>query len=119
MSVPEATAELLYSSLAEDADLTEIVELFVQEMPDRIARLLDRLAASDWEGLRRAAHQLKGAAGSYGFGLITPAAAHLEDSIVHSRPEEEIRRAVQELKELCRRARGGTPPQGPRAEETA
>jgi len=119
MTVPNAPTELLYSRLAEDPDLADIVGLFVQEMPERIARLLDRFAASDWEGLRRAAHQLKGAAGSYGFGPISPAAARLEDNVLHSRPEEEINRAVQELIELCRRARAGTPPQPAPSEETA
>ena len=119
MTVEEDPAALLYSRLAEDADLADIVGMFVQEMPERIARLLDRFAASDWEGLRRAAHQLKGAAGSYGFGPISPAAARLEENILQSRPEEEINRAVQELIELCRRARAGTPSQPAPSEETA
>jgi HPt (histidine-containing phosphotransfer) domain-containing protein len=109
MSLPNDPAELLYSTLADDPDLAEIVELFVQEMPERIARLLDRFRKSDREGLRRVAHQLKGAAGSYGFTPVSPAAARLEGAIVQSRPEEEISQALDDLIDLCRRTRAGTP----------
>lgn len=97
----------LYSTLDADPDLGEIVEMFVEEMPDRISGLLDRADAADWEGLRRVAHQLKGAAGSYGFEPITRSAAGVEDAIRESRPEEEIRRLVQDLVDLCDRAQAG------------
>ena len=109
MALPNEPADLLYSVLADDPDLAEIVALFVQEMPERIARLLDRFRESDLEGLRRVAHQIKGAAGSYGFAPISPAAARLEDGIVQSRSEEGIRQALDELIDLCRRARAGVP----------
>lgn len=99
----------LYSTLATDPDLGEIVGLFVAEMPNRTATLRDRLAAGDWAELRRAAHQLKGAAGSYGFEPITPAAARLEDAIRESLLEEAIRQMVDELIALCNSARAGTP----------
>lgn len=99
----------LYSTLATDPDLGEIVQLFVEEMPNRTATLRDRLNEADWEGLRRVAHQLKGAAGSYGFEPITPAAARVEDAIRQSAPEDEIRQMVEELIALCNSARPGTP----------
>lgn len=102
---PANTARPLFSTLGSDPDLREIVELFVEEMPDRVSNLFDRLRVCDWEGLRRAAHQLKGAAGSYGFEPITLSAARVEDAIRASRPEEEIRQAIEDLVDLCRRAR--------------
>ncbi|MBN2477382.1 MAG: Hpt domain-containing protein [Pirellulales bacterium] len=98
----------LYSSLGGDPDLGEIVDLFVEEMPDRIATLLHQAETSDWENLRRTAHQLKGAAGSYGFDPISPHAAKLEDAIRDGEPHQQIRCAVEELVEICKRARGGT-----------
>ena len=105
---PMATAaEALHSTLSADPDLREIVELFVEEMPDRMSSLLDRLDAADWEGLRRVAHQLKGAAGSYGFEPITRSAARVEDAIRESQPEQAIRRMVKELLDLCARAHPG------------
>lgn len=108
MTRTEPTTEPLYSSLAGDPHLGDIVDLFVQEMPGRMANLRDRLNSGDWEGLRRIAHQLKGAAGSYGFDAITPSAAEVEDAIREARPEEEIRRAVDSLVALCDQARAGT-----------
>ena len=105
---PMATsASPLYSTLDADPDLREIVEMFVEEMPDRMVSLLDRVNAADWEGLRRVAHQLKGAAGSYGFEPITCSAANVEQAIRESRPEEEIRRMVGDLVDLCDRAQAG------------
>ncbi len=104
-----AASSPLYSTLATDPDLGEIVELFVEEMPNRTANLRARLEAADWDGLRQAAHQLKGAAGSYGFAPITPAAARVEDAIRQATPEEEIREMVDELIALCNSAQVGTP----------
>jgi histidine phosphotransfer protein HptB len=101
--------EPIYSTLTGDPDLGELVEMFVGEMRERVAALESFLAAGDWDNLRRAAHQLKGAAGSYGFGPISPMAARVEDAIRHACPEDAIRQAVDELVHLCRRAQAGRP----------
>lgn len=99
----------VYSSFGADPELGELVELFVSEMPERIAAVLDRHEQHDWEQLRRLAHQLKGAAGSYGFDQVTPFAAALENSARNQATEEKIRESVEQLVELCRRLRAGTP----------
>ncbi len=77
----DTTGECIYSRLSGDPDLRDIVEMFVEEMPGRVASLLDHLSDANWEGLRRAAHQLKGAAGSYGFEPISPSAGRVESAI--------------------------------------
>ncbi|MGE3779315.1 MAG: Hpt domain-containing protein, partial [Pirellulaceae bacterium] len=61
----------LYSRLGNDPDLSDLVEMFVEGMADRIARLEDACARRDWTNLRKTAHQLKGSAGGYGFDTIT------------------------------------------------
>lgn len=99
----------IYSTLANDPDLGELVEMFVDEMPGRIEKIIDLLNNSQWEELRRAAHQLKGAAGSYGFLEISPMAAIVEDRIRSKRPEEEIRTAVELLCDMCQNAQPGVP----------
>jgi len=104
-----ARAEPLFSSLAADPDLAEIVALFVDEMPGRIERLHCLLESRQWDGLCRAAHQLKGSAGSHGFEPITLCAAELESAIKSGAPETEIRQAVDRLVELCRSARADAP----------
>ena len=91
--------------------LYSTVTLFVEEMSDRVANFLDLLNRREWEVLRRAAHQIKGAAGSYGFGSITPCAGKLEFAIRDQEPEENIRQAVEDLVTLCNRTCAGTPPE--------
>jgi histidine phosphotransfer protein HptB len=101
--------EPLYSSLGTDPDLGEIVELFVEEMPGRIQVLVDQYNSADWDGLRRTAHQLKGAAGSYGFSDISPMAARLEHALSVDEPEQKIRNTIEQLIDACGRARAGGP----------
>jgi len=108
-AVTQDLPPLCYSTLAEDPDLAEIVEMFVQEMPDRVANLLRRFDARELNELERAAHQIKGAAGSYGFHQLTPSAARLEALVKQRRPEEEIKAALNELVALCQGVRAGTP----------
>ncbi|MFZ5828553.1 MAG: Hpt domain-containing protein [Planctomycetota bacterium] len=109
MSEALRDCEPIYSQLGGDPDLAEIVNLFVEEMPERVASFEGFFAAGDLEGLRRAAHQLKGAAGSYGFDPISPRAGELEAAILSLAPEDEIRRCLDELVDICQRARAGAP----------
>lgn len=99
---------LLYSCLANDPDLSPLVDLFVEDLPERVEAMLDRLQASDRDGLRRIAHQLTGAAGSYGFQEITEHAAVVEALLLERRHDDEVAAAVNALVEVCRRARRGT-----------
>jgi CheY-like chemotaxis protein len=106
---PAMPSAFVYSLLATDPDLGELVDLFVQEMPDRIDALEAHAHSRDWNQLTRTAHQIKGSAGSYGFGEITPYAARLEAAAREALPEENILAALHELLSLCRRVRSGTP----------
>jgi CheY-like chemotaxis protein/HPt (histidine-containing phosphotransfer) domain-containing protein len=107
-STPMPTA-YVYSSLATDPDLGELVDIFVQEMPDRINALESQAQNRDWQQLTRTAHQLKGAAGSYGFEAITPYAARLEIAARDGRQEDEILLSLDELLGLCRAMQAGVP----------
>lgn len=98
---------LIYSDLADDPILNEIIDSFVDEMPSRI-RTLETLAhGSHWAQLSRTAHQLKGAAGGYGFHQLTPYAARLEQAARSEQDEVSIRAALDELLCLCRQVRSG------------
>jgi histidine phosphotransfer protein HptB len=102
--------EGVYSRLGGDPDLGDLVVMFAEELPKRMTALLESLNDGDWESLQRAAHQIKGAAGSYGFDAISPAAGRVEYAVRNGEPEEQIRTAVAELGELCSRVRCGQPP---------
>ena len=97
----------LYSSLGGDPDLAEIVEMFVDEMADRIDAMLSSLESGELESLRRTVHQLKGAAGSHGFEPVSEVAGRVEDAIRAADPLESIRDGVEQLVDLCRSCRAG------------
>ncbi|HUQ86982.1 MAG TPA: Hpt domain-containing protein [Vicinamibacterales bacterium] len=46
--------------------LAEVLKLFLEEVPPRIARLRNALAAGNIQDVQRAAHSLKGSAGNIG-----------------------------------------------------
>ncbi|HRX82523.1 MAG: Hpt domain-containing protein [Planctomycetaceae bacterium] len=99
----------VYSTLGLDPDLGDLVEMFVDELPNRVSKLQECWDRTDLEGLGRAAHQLKGAAGSYGFEELTPSLTRLDYSVRMSRSDDEILSAIEEVIELCSRARAGAP----------
>jgi histidine phosphotransfer protein HptB len=70
--------ECHYSALCADADMVEVVQLFLDEMPVRLARLQTAIDERNFVRLASFAHQLKGAGGSYGFPQLTFPAARLE-----------------------------------------
>ena len=99
----------IYSRLGGDPELADILCLFVEEMPARVAKLLRLLDEGNWEELRRTAHQLKGSAGSYGFEPLSPPANRVERAVLDNEPEEQIRESVMELVNLCSRVRYDVP----------
>ncbi len=112
---PAATDdEPLYSEFASDGDMVEIIDLFVAGLPDRIAALRAAATANDNAELKRLAHQLKGAAGGYGFGPVTAVAGELELAIGRGADADEVRSLVARLVAVCGRAR----PCAPAAEGT-
>ncbi|MBC8355112.1 MAG: Hpt domain-containing protein [Planctomycetes bacterium] len=109
MSELTVTSAYLYSTLGLDPDLGELVDIFVDEMPNRVAKIQEAWGSQDLKALGTAVHQLRGAAGSYGFDDLTPVLTRLELNVRSSSPEAEILRSIDELTELCSRVRAGAP----------
>ena len=109
MSTSGNSGNILVSELATDADMVELVEKFVSELPQRVNALRDALNREDHEALTTLAHQLKGAAGGYGFPTITDAARHLEASTKDTEDIETLSRRVKEIADLCNGARATHP----------
>lgn len=99
----------IYSSLGQDPDFQELVEMYVAEMPERIERLQQLYERGEFAELNRFAHQLKGSAGGYGFEEISPAAARVECAATLEPDLATLEQALNELLELCGRARCGSP----------
>ncbi len=98
----------LTSRFSRDPDMVELVELFVGEMPGRIAMLTDALAEQDYELLAGFAHHMRGSGSGYGFPAITSAGRKVEElARADASRVEDIRASVDDLVDLCRRASAG------------
>ena len=108
MPNPSATAPII-STLASDPDMGELIQLFVEEIPERVRTLQDFWQRKDLNELKRIAHQLKGSGGGYGFASLGAAAGTLEHTLMQTpaaQPDlESIARQVDELVNLCSRVR--------------
>lgn len=82
--------------------MREIVEFFIADLSERVKAIEAAHDACDRARLRTLAHQLKGAAGGYGFPSIGTAAAALEGELRQETSGlEEIRAKVEALLKLC------------------
>jgi HPt (histidine-containing phosphotransfer) domain-containing protein len=95
----------LRSTLA-DLDLIELVEMFIAELPARRDAIHDCAAEGDWPQLSHLAHQLKGAAGSYGYVPLGKICARLEMVAKNGGAADDLQSVLRELTELQRRICG-------------
>jgi HPt (histidine-containing phosphotransfer) domain-containing protein len=102
MYQPEQTGAIT-SSFSDDPDMTELIEMFVDELPERIDAVRRAMDEQSWDTLRTLSHQLKGAAPGYGFGPVGDAAAELERLVKDTADAEQIRDAVDSLLAVCGR----------------
>jgi CheY-like chemotaxis protein/HPt (histidine-containing phosphotransfer) domain-containing protein len=108
-TTPVPPDELLHSDFADDPEMTDLVVNFVGSLPERMEELRQVAARGQGELLRMRVHQLKGAAGGYGFPAITVAAARAERALADGASIEEVTEQLEALIQLCRRARTGPP----------
>ncbi len=104
MPTDPSTGAPLISEFADDPDMLELVEMFVGELPQRVADIQQAVDTSDKATLARLSHQLKGSAGGYGFTPITNAAADVEKLVKADKQLQDIEAEIAELLTLCRRA---------------
>lgn len=96
--------EPIRSEFADDPDMAELVGFFVDEMSDRIASLESAASSEDDAQLAMLAHQMKGAAGGYGFPSISDCAATLERALKHDEKSiSETKAELDDLISMCRR----------------
>jgi HPt (histidine-containing phosphotransfer) domain-containing protein len=63
--------ELLTLSAGGDHDLmADLVNMFLEDAPAKLAEVVEGLQAQDWTKVERAAHALKGTSGSLGAHLV-------------------------------------------------
>jgi HPt (histidine-containing phosphotransfer) domain-containing protein len=64
--------------LADDADLRDVVEEFVNSLDERVREMQSAYEKLDWDLLTMLAHRLKGAGGSYGYPDLSALGAQME-----------------------------------------
>ncbi len=113
-----AANDVVCSSYANMPELRQILGEFIDELPERVAKMKEQLGQNDLPSLRRAVHQLRGAGGGYGFDLITELASRAEETIDEGKAIEEIATRVDDLIALIRRVQGYKPEGEQRGDES-
>ncbi|MCG3126426.1 MAG: Sensor histidine kinase RcsC [Phycisphaerae bacterium] len=98
----------LVSSIVEEHEMTELIQAFVAEIPERLQRVRAALQAKNLAELEREVRALRGEAGAYGFGPIADRAAEVEKLVGDKVAEEAIQTATLELVKLCMSARASS-----------
>ncbi len=98
----------IYSELGSDPMFAELLELFVSELPNRVAGLEEAVSGEDRETLGTLAHLIRGAAGSYGFQALCPLAGELEEKSPTA-DFSELSALLSQFGDLCGQVRVGQP----------
>ena len=93
----------IVSDLASDPVIAPLLEKFLAELATKVDGIRAAIDAADLAEVSRIAHQIKGAAGSYGFPSITAAAEHVEATATEIDALKSIDEPVRQLTELCGR----------------
>ncbi len=94
----------LGSGILGDGTMSELLDAFIKELSHRAGKITDALQSGDFEALKHFSHQLKGAAGVYGFSQIAQAANRVYQCVEDDSDAGQLQSAVDELVELCERA---------------
>ena len=95
---------MLHSDFADDPDMAELIDAFVDGLATTIAGIEAALASGRLDELARLAHQVKGAGGSYGFPSLTDAARAVEADVRSGAAADALEAKVEHLAALCRAA---------------
>ena len=101
---PKGTA--IVSEFAEDPDMVELIEMFVDELPARIEEIRTAFETAEQDRLATLTHQMKGAAPGYGFSTLGSAAGRIEGILRNASADpdpESLAASIHELISLCER----------------
>jgi HPt (histidine-containing phosphotransfer) domain-containing protein len=84
-----------------------LVAAFVGNLPRRMAALRTAQCRSDWREVATLAHQMVGAAGSYGFPELGKVARDIEYHASHHPDGAALLKSISAFNSLCKRAVGG------------
>ena len=96
-----ADGQPLGKGFLDENTLKELVDAFLAEVPARVDKIKGAHRAGDRTQLEHFSHQLKGAAGLYGFVQIAKAADRVHQLVEQNQEGPEIQTAVEELVRVC------------------
>ena len=97
--------EPLQSSLANQPEMHELIDQFIESLSGTVRDLETALDAADTATLERTARLLKGQGTVFGFAKISEAATELEEALMAGDEPPLIREKLDSLLKLCRAAR--------------
>lgn len=100
--------EPMYSALADDPSLTELISKFVADLRPSSNAMQIALRIQDWEALAQRVRSLKANAGGLGFDSIADKAQQLEKALHEDADPQTLARQIRELVSLCSLARAAT-----------
>ncbi len=103
-------ANVLRSTAVDDAEFaSRFLPGFIADLPTRVSQVAALVDQHNMQELAQVAHQLKGAAGVYGFMPVTEAAGRVEAAAMDAEPLESVVAEVKSLIDLIRRVEGYEP----------
>ena len=110
LAIESLRAESLFSSLADDASMADIIDAFVKELPPKVRAIEEAAARQDGKRLEALARGLKAVGSGYGFEAITDVAAKIEAALIDGASPRDVQSDVCALTNLCRRVRSRPAP---------
>ena len=85
----DLTVSETVSEFANDPVIGPILNIFVDSLPDRLAKLKKALDTENLDEVKKISHQLRGSAGAFGFSQITLLSGLLEDAVASQKDWQE------------------------------
>ena len=102
-SVESSNHSPIISTLIEDdPEYCQLVEKFIQHLPDSMKKINDAQQQSQWPELKALIHELKGLGGGMGFSILTETAQTIEFQLAKQNYRE-VTSSIIELNALCER----------------
>lgn len=107
--MPHTTDAPIFSEFGHDEDFAELIEMFVDALPERMQNLRLAVVRQEVSEARRLAHQLKGAFGSYGFHPLTDVLQQLESDLHDNSSRAQVQNSLDAVLEKVARIQKGSP----------
>lgn len=106
LSQAAASTSSLQSTVGDEPSIQALLTRFISRLPERVKAIRACMEEQDLAKLRQAVHQLKGAAGGYGYPQLTEQAGRAEDKLAVADTLEPVKTEIDSLIALIRSVNG-------------